>query len=707
MSTPTPPGWYPDPDDPASLRFFDGRSWTTGRAPAFPDEIQHAPPSTAASGASAAAGTSGGIVPDPASETPAPDTAGGTTTHVADQTPPPGPDNTAGSTGETLVPGPGSTGDTTETTGALPGSTTPGATEPMPAPGPGSTGGAGAAFSTGFPSPGPAGASGAAGPDTALPHAGPPATGGFPSPGGYPPPSAGFPPPSGGYPPPSAGFPPPSGDYPPPSAGFPPPSGGYPPPAGSHPPPGGGYPPPGSSTNGRVRLGPGRRRLLIGGGVALVLFIAVGSFLVLRGDEPRFEWQGEEISEPEVILEDAEATVDTLVDERNGALSDDSRCYFSLPEDEGIKDVNDWVRCGPVLFVDGDVEEPYLSFPLTAADDDGDLRLEVGERPVDPEPTALDPDERLERPDDLQPPEGAGGLEPPEPPPAPEDLLGVVDLGPTSTGTPPAGAVIGSLSASYELTVLASIDRYGLGDTARRPADGHQLIAFEVSKGLGEIVLGNGNPTVEVQIDEGTPRDVTDLIDGDNPVVVSAPEDAGSVDLVVTDGDVVQRLSLLDGAPDAGNLQVLTRTNRSQTIGQTHEVSVTGTDAIGSLPLAGTVDVAEVHLGWALQEDPTKRASSGETALLIVVLNYNWPNVTPSDGGLAEQAFTLALPDGRAIPAVNLAPDPANEVIIAFEVPADFTEGTLNIGGVSSQPGGLTIDFGGNVYQTAISIPAG
>jgi hypothetical protein len=439
----------------------------------------------------------------------------------------------------------------------------------------------------------------------------------------------------------------------------------------------------------------------------LVVLLAIGGFLVLRGDAPRFEWEGEEIAEPEVVLEDAEAIVEALVDERHGALSDDSRCYFSLPEDEDVKDVNDWVRCGPVLFVDGDAEEPYLSFPLTAADDDGDLRLEVGERPVEPEPTALESGERLARPDDQQQPEGAGGLEPPEPPPAPEDLLGVVDLGPTSTGTPPAGAVIGSLSASYELTAMASIDRYGRGDTARQPADGHQLIAFDVSQGLGELDLGSGTPTVEVQIDEGTPRDVTDLIDGDNPVVVSAPEDAGSVDLVVTDSGLVQRLSLLDGTPGAGNLQVLTRTNRSQTIGQTHEVSVTGTDAIGSLPLTGSIEVAEVQLAWALQEDPSKRASSGETALLVVVLNYNWPDVTPSDGGLSEQAFTLALPDGRAIPAVNLAPDPANQVIIAFEVPADFTEGTLSIGGISSQPGGLTIDFGANVYQTAISIPAG
>jgi Protein of unknown function (DUF2510) len=30
----TPAGWYPDPDDPASQRYFDGTKWTDNRMPA-------------------------------------------------------------------------------------------------------------------------------------------------------------------------------------------------------------------------------------------------------------------------------------------------------------------------------------------------------------------------------------------------------------------------------------------------------------------------------------------------------------------------------------------------------------------------------------------------------------------------------------------------------------------------------------------------
>lgn len=439
----------------------------------------------------------------------------------------------------------------------------------------------------------------------------------------------------------------------------------------------------------------------------MAALVAIGAFLVLRSDEPDLQWQGEAIAEPETTLEAAEAVLASLVDERHGAVADDSRCYFSLPEDESVKDIADQVRCGPVLFVDGDASEPYLSFPLTAAGADGDLRLDVGDRPVEPEPTALDPGERLARPDDAQPPEGRGGLDPPEPPPAADDLLAAVDLGPTPLDTAPEGGTIGSLNRRYELVGLGTIDRYGSGDEARGAAEGHELIAFDLAEGLGESIESTTRPTVQVQIDDQDPRDIGDLIGDADPVVVSVPHDAGTIDIVVTDAEIVQRLSLVDGTPAAGNLRVLTRANRSQAVNAVHQVSATGRDATGQGPVTGTITVADVQLDWFLPGDPATRASSADAALLTVVLDYAWVEVTPADAGLAEQAFTLVLPDGGTIAAKNLAPDAATQVIVAFEVPADFTTATLNIGGSVPQPGGLTIDFGGNVYPTPLSIPAG
>lgn len=56
---------------------------------------------------------------------------------------------------------------------------------------------------------------------------------------------------------------------------------------------------------------------------------------------------GQGIAEPEATLEDAERAVDPVVEDRNGAQDDDTRCYFALPADDDVKDVEDQLRCAP------------------------------------------------------------------------------------------------------------------------------------------------------------------------------------------------------------------------------------------------------------------------------------------------------------------------------------------------------------------------
>lgn len=42
--TVTPAGWYPDPQEPSNLRYWDGQAWTESTAPAAPPAAPAAPP---------------------------------------------------------------------------------------------------------------------------------------------------------------------------------------------------------------------------------------------------------------------------------------------------------------------------------------------------------------------------------------------------------------------------------------------------------------------------------------------------------------------------------------------------------------------------------------------------------------------------------------------------------------------------------------
>src|ERR1044071_4501713 len=49
MATPTGPqaaGWYPDPESPSELRYWDGQAWTNQRHPAPPPGTSAMPPGT-------------------------------------------------------------------------------------------------------------------------------------------------------------------------------------------------------------------------------------------------------------------------------------------------------------------------------------------------------------------------------------------------------------------------------------------------------------------------------------------------------------------------------------------------------------------------------------------------------------------------------------------------------------------------------------
>ncbi len=440
---------------------------------------------------------------------------------------------------------------------------------------------------------------------------------------------------------------------------------------------------------------------IIGAVLALVL-VGGGLFFFLSGDDITYE--GRDIVEPEKVLSDAESTLDGIVEERNGALNDANSCYF-VAKNADTTDIEDRLVCGPVLFVDGDEGQPYLTFPLEASAGDGDARLSVAAEPDSPEPAELANPDLLLRPDGNAPPEGSGGLAVPEPPRAETGTFTVVPSEGTDLESTPATARIGSPTMSIDLTRIGEPQRYGQGDDARRPAEGEKFVAFEITAGAGEVGP-IGEFSVSVQIDEDDPTqlpDDADLSGGPVTLAISVPESVEEVSLVVTEGPIVQRLSLITGEPDPDNIALWQRTNRSQSLTFSQSFSVRQSQpGFVTEDFPCTLFVDGVFLTYFAGPNVDRAPSAPSQAFLDLtgVLDI------AGDRGQVDPVFwSLTLPDGTVLPALDLNDEP-NLIDIFFEVPASFTEGTINFGGVNTDEAGLTFDFLGAVVAIPIAIPA-
>lgn len=434
--------------------------------------------------------------------------------------------------------------------------------------------------------------------------------------------------------------------------------------------------------------------------LALVL-VGGGLFFFLSGEDITYE--GRDIVEPEKVLGDAESRLDGIVEARNGALNDQTSCYFVV-KNADTTDIEDRLVCGPVLFVDGDQGQSYLTFPLEGSAGDGDARLAVAAEPDSPEPAALASPDLLRRPDGNTPPEGSGGLAVPEPPRAEAGTFTVIPSEGTDLESTPATARIGSPTMSIDLTAIGEPERYGQGDEARRPAEGEKFVAFEITSGAGEVGP-IGEFSVAVQIDEDDPTqlpDDADLSGGPVTLAISVPEDTEDVHLVVADGTIVQRLSLTTGEPDPDNIAVWQRTTRSQSLTFSQSFSVRQSQpGFVTEDFPCTLIVDGVFLTYFAGPNADRAPSAPSQAFLDLsgVLD-----ISGQQGQVAPVFWSLTLPDGTVLPAFDLNDDP-DLIDIFFEVPANFTEGSVNFGGVNTNESGLTFDFLGAVVAIPIAIP--
>jgi hypothetical protein len=436
-----------------------------------------------------------------------------------------------------------------------------------------------------------------------------------------------------------------------------------------------------------------------------------GYFAFLRGS-PSLTYQGHKIDDAAGTLRAAETNLNALVTKRHGAKDSDTRCYYAVPKSpaSGTKktDVDSDLRCGPVLFVDGDAAQTYLNFGLTNASSSGAAKLTAASQPEAATPAAIPSELKLERPDGKTAPSGSGGLKVPSPPSADKDALVSADITGATVPAAAATAVMGSLSGGVSLTNLGPVMRYGHGDDARTAPSGEKLIAFKTAGSMGNDGTSTDlSAKAVVSVDGASGRSLPAKTAA--YYVVAVPSSAKTVDLVLVDGGLTQSISLLDGKPGPNNIQVLARQNRTATSGATANLTFGYSPEVGfedgSSGTSQTATATYSRATLSYTDDGGSApvtASSASTAILHIGLSYTG---THDAGPFAFPAglVTFTPTGGAAIAAKNAGTD--DEVYLVFEVPAGVTTGTITIGGTVNQTYGNSSGTYKESVPTPVSIP--
>lgn len=414
-----------------------------------------------------------------------------------------------------------------------------------------------------------------------------------------------------------------------------------------------------------------------------------GWFVLHRSSATAFTFDGHTIADPSAPLQQAEKSVDALVASRHGVKSAATRCYYAVaakpPPGAKKTDVDSALRCGPVLFVDGDATRTYLSYPLSSSTrPDGDVVLTPAAHPINAQPGLAPIGYTLRRPDKRTAPVNPG-LDVPAPRAAAADTLIAADIGNQPLPDAPNSAVMVSLRGGVRLTKVGPVDRFGTGDSARSAPPGQQLIAFTYMSVPGQVANNAPPPNqLGVSVNDGPARAIP-ASTGGQAVVVAVPAN-GHADLVLNADGVRQTLALPSGAPGPSNLAVLRRNSIDATLAVNQPITIKFTRPGGTTSLAGTVSVTHALLGY-WTDDGKHHASSGGKALLWMDFRFQAPHQQNETGIDAPLLHLTSAGGGSPIVAEDV--DPSNRVFAVFEVPADFTKGTVTISG--SEPGNPAI----------------
>lgn len=461
----------------------------------------------------------------------------------------------------------------------------------------------------------------------------------------------------------------------------------------------------------------GRKKLLVGGVLVLVLLIAggaIGGYRMLQ-KSPALNYQGKKVDQPLAALKQAESSVFNLTQHQIVNRGAGDKCYYAVPatgKSAARWDVSAGIYCGPYAFLDSDAGSSLLHYSVTGKAVGSHVSLTVADNPestaTGPFPVGL----QLVRPGSSHRISRFAAVSIPTAPAGPADaFLSIAKIGKgkellsdiTYDNRPAMYGTAGGIS----LDSLQDVSYYGTGQDARSAATGQRLIAFQFTYS-GDTTSTITKLDLGVSVDGAAERKIPQVAETANYKVISVPTTAKSVDIVLKSSGTTQTLSLIDGKRGAHNIQVLTRTHYYQDLNTTENLSMALSQDGDSGSTAMKLTVKGAYLDYFFQRkngtyaavnDPTK-------AWLYIDLDYT-VDVDPGHTyhELPSPLMELQDSSGHIVAAKNYADD--GGAYIAFLVPANFTSGTLLFGdGPKTFDDGLTETLS-TKFQIKLSFDAG
>jgi hypothetical protein len=437
--------------------------------------------------------------------------------------------------------------------------------------------------------------------------------------------------------------------------------------------------------------------------VALAALLIIILLVALPGHAPALYWQGEPFSDGSQVLAQAQQSMQSFTGANEGAVSPQSRCYFSLPT-PAAHDVAPYLRCGPALLPWSSPSAPWLTYKLSASPPTSSgVKVAVAPAPSPASTVALSKGEVLRRLDGEAPPPGDAGLAVPVVPRQPAGWAAALGNPPPDLRPAPVADLIGDWGQSYRLVAFGELghvssqldpaalrvasnppgsaystgaDHSGLPlATLLLPPKGQVLVVAELAVSPGEDAgavpvgateagagtSGSDQPTMEVLAGTETAAlpAVNTSRSADVTVVASVPAGAPPV-LVISDKGLGQRVLLSTGTLEPGP-SVLARAATDEPL-----------SASGTLP-GVTVHVSDASLVWFAGSDGGTVPPQPDEAYLQVLATA----FPVSSSFLPASDFTLELPGGEVAPAQALPDADREAIVMGFVVPASFSVGTV------------------------------